>query len=325
MNVSEEKIVIVGFGWVGQANALALKVLGFDVSYFDPTTPPQHYDAYASLYDSLERLPSIEAKDSPNTWYVICVGDRVSPEGVQDLSHIKSALDSLRTAQGGVVLRSTVLPDLLDDLKFDHYIPEFLHEKKAVEECIHPYFFVIGSRPGSRPTPRFCDVWRAQAHKVFEGTPREASFIKYLSNLWNSVRIAFVNEFGDAIGRPSNKEHLAEIERVIDFLFDRRNYSRYGRAFGGHCLPKDTRAFRTWYEKKGRQLPLIAGVYETNTRHQKLEEEFPLMPEWYSEWPDRHISGWHALRELWYAIRKSVRNPLPAVKRITEKKKESHE
>jgi hypothetical protein len=87
---------------------------------------------------------------------------------------------------------------------------------------------------------------------------------------------------------------------------------RYGRAFGGHCLPKDTRAFRTWHEKRGVRLPLIAGVYESNARHAELEKELPLLPEWYSQWPDRHISGWRALNELLYAIRKNVAYPFLA-------------
>lgn len=307
--MSEERIVVVGFGWVGQANALALKILGFDVSYFDPGEPPRHYQDYASVYDSIPKLPTIMSKDGEGTWYVVCVGDRVSEDGVQDISNIKNALDSLKVALGGVVLRSTILPDFLEDMKFDYYVPEFLHEKKAVEECIDPYFFVLGSKKEVRNPPRFFTLWKKRARKVFEGTPREASFIKYLSNLWNALRIAFVNEFGNAIGRPSDKEHLAEIERVINFLFDHRAYLRYGRGFGGHCLPKDTRAFRQWYEKGDTKLPLIAGAYESNERHQKLEEKFPLTPEWYSEWPDRHISGRQALRELLYAVKKYILHP----------------
>ena len=305
--ISKERIVIVGFGWIGQANAIALRLAGYDVSYFDPATPKHHYsDDYAAVYAQLERLASVTDDDSPDTCYIVCVGDRVSEEGEQDIGSIKAALASLADAKGTVTLRSTILPDLLPDLRFDFYVPEFLHEKKAVEECANPYFFVIGKKHGTtRTDPSFFELWRGRAHKSYEGTPREASLIKYLSNLWNSVRIAFVNEFGDAIGRPTDKAHLEEIEHVVNFLFDNRNYLRYGRSFGGHCLPKDTRAFRRWYQKD-RSLPLIAGVYESNERHRELEEKYPLMPEWYSKWPDRHISGWKAFRELLYAIRKRL-------------------
>lgn len=305
-----EKIVVVGFGWVGQANALALRLLGFDVGYFDSAAPGRHYKGqYAGIYGSLEKLNDVRAWDSENTWYVVCVGDRVSEEGVQDISNIKEVLESLRGVKGGVILRSTILPDLLEDLPFDFYVPEFLHEKKAVEECVDPYLFVIGKREGVRKEPQLFSTWRQRSYKIFEGTPAEASLIKYLSNLWNSVRIAFVNEFGNTIGRPSDKEGLANIERVINFLFDARNYMRYGRSFGGHCLPKDTRAFRNWYQKKGMGVPLTSAVYESNERHHKLEQQLPLLPEWYSEWPSRRVSGWQALSDLLYSIGKHIRQP----------------
>ena len=318
---TKEQYVIVGFGWVGQANALAIKMLGLDVSYFDLSTPPRHYPQYAHVYDSLTRLTDIKSKDSVKTWYIVCVGDKVSDEGVQDISHIKNALDSLSDVEGEIILRSTILPDLLDTLQFNYYMPEFLHEQKAVEESLDPHFFVVGDMAGNRPWPSLFPIWRARSRKVFQGTPREASFIKYLSNIWNATRIAFVNEFGDAIGRPSDKAHLQEIERITDFLFDRGNYMRYGRAFGGHCLPKDTRAFRSWYEKRGVRLPLVAGVYQANTQHEKLQETFPLMPEWYSQWSESNGSGRRALQQLWHSIRKNAMHPTIILNMFKREKK----
>ena len=310
MVAKNEKIVVVGFGWVGQANAVALKKLGYEVSYFDPMTPPRHYTEYADTYDSLRKLTTLTETDSPQTWYIVCVGDRVSEDGAQDISNIQKALESLEKVRGHVILRSTVLPDLVEKLPFDFYVPEFLHEKKAVEECINPYFFVVGTRSTVLKEPSFFEVWRTRARKDFSGTPREASFIKYLSNLWNATRIAFVNEFGDAVGRPSSKEGLVEINNVINFIFDNRGYFRYGKSFGGHCLPKDTRAFKKWYGDKTGALSFMNGVYAANVEHQKLEKDFPLMPEWYSEWPEPHISGRRALYELWYSIKKNTRRVL---------------
>src|ERR1700749_3289191 len=108
---SKEKIDVIGFGWVGQANALALKLSGYDVSYFDPGEPSHHYGAYANAYNQLTRLTHVLEADAPNTFYIVCVGDRVSEDGLQDISLIKMALDSLNGAKGTVILRSTVLPD----------------------------------------------------------------------------------------------------------------------------------------------------------------------------------------------------------------------
>lgn len=304
-----ERVVVVGFGWVGQANALALRQLGYDISCFDPGEPPRHYPLHSAQYDAIEKLKDVLALDSPRTWYIVCVGDRVSEEGVQDISNIMRALESLKKAEGGVILRSTILPDLLEGLKFDYYVPEFLHEKHAVEECINPYLLVIGRRDGARPEPTLFKIWRGRCRKTFEGTPHDASMIKYLSNLWNAMRIAFVNEFGDLVGRPTNVKDLGNIASIIDFLFDGRSYLRYGKAFGGHCLPKDSRAFATWYAKKGKDPMLLRAMYGANERHRALEKTYPLLPEWHSAWPPPHISGWHAWRELRHAVGKRLRNP----------------
>jgi UDPglucose 6-dehydrogenase len=301
----KERIVIVGFGWVGQANALALSLMGYPVSYFDPATPSLHHTRYQSEYGKLTRLKSPREHETPDTCFIVCVGDRVSEDGIQDISLIESALTSLKGTAGTVILRSTILPQKLSALPFDFYLPEFLHEKKAVEESLDPYFFVVGENTGKKE-PSFFPEWRTRSFKIFNGTPEEASYIKYLSNLWNSVRIAFVNEFGNAIAVPENKEKLNRVERVINFMFDHRPYMRYGRSFGGHCLPKDTRAFMRFYKDAGRDMSLFHGTYASNTAQKKLEEKFPAVPEWFSEWPDRHVSVHTALQALFHAVLKRL-------------------
>ncbi len=303
--MNKEHIIIVGFGWVGQANAIALSRMGHAVSFYDPAEPPHHHQRFEPDYASITRIINPRDVDSPSTCFVVCVGDRVSEDGVQDIARIKEALNALEKTQGTVILRSTVLPQHLKDLTFDFYVPEFLHEKQAVEECIDPYFFVVGKR-NERLEPSFFSRWRKSAYKVFEGTPEEASQLKYLSNIWNATRIAFVNEFGNAIGTPSNKEELASIERVVNFMFDGRPYMRYGRAFKGHCLPKDTRAFIRASNDAGVRVLLFEGVYASNAIQEKLEQKHPLMPEWYSFWPDKHVSAAMAIKSVLYTVTKRL-------------------
>lgn len=300
-------MVIIGFGWVGQANALALRKMGCMVYYFDPGQIVRKYDNNnKTLYDQLLRLESPLEKDTGDTSYIVCVGDRVSESGEQDISSIKKALESLKDAKGKVFLRSTILPEHLSQLKFNCYLPEFLHERKAVEECLYPHYLVLGKR-NLQNEPGFIKLWRARAVKVFEGTPEEASYIKYLSNIWNSIRIAFVNEFGDAMAVPKDKEALHSIEKIIDFLFEGKSYLRYGRSFGGHCLPKDTRAFIHSHKAVGRNVSLINGAYISNTNHKDVEESCKILPEWYSEWVRPELSGRKALMALASSVKRRIK------------------
>lgn len=309
MNFTQKEIIIiVGYGWVGQANALSFSNAGYKVYYYDTGEPELRYaDKYAELYKTIMPLASPLAQDSGNTWYIICVGDRVSFDGEQDISAIQGALESLKNAKGGIVLRSTVLPAHLASLYFDYYVPEFLHEKKAVEECMTPQYFIVGSRDAISRQPSFFNLWQQRATKTFYGTPEEASYLKYLSNIWNALRVAFVNEFGNAMVYPVDKEKVADIEKITDFFFERKSYLRYGKSFGGHCLPKDTCAFFAWHKKQGKDMSLIEGMYKSNDNHQIIEKKYPHLPEWFSEWVRPQISGWVALRALKSSIQKKLK------------------
>ncbi len=306
---SKEMIVIVGFGWVGQANALALSHAGYRVYYYDVQTPVFRYvDAHQNGYGKIMPLARVLEKDGPDTWYMVCVGDRVMPDGEQDISAIRKALEPIKHAQGGVILRSTVLPDHLKTLHFDYYVPEFLHEKKAVEECMVPHYFIVGSRMiqnGRRPT--FFDRWESAAVKTFYGTPEEASYLKYLSNIWNSLRVAFVNEFGDAIALPTDAAAVSRNEALINFLFEEKGYLRYGRSYGGHCLPKDTHAFFAWHKARGKNMAVMEAVHQSNVFHKTIEEKHPYLPEWFSDWVRPQMSGRAALMALRASVVRNVK------------------
>lgn len=278
----KSKIVILGYGWVGQANALALSRMGHQVFYYDVVTPQKYYPEYGIIYEKIKPLTSPFEQESPNTWYLVCVGDRVSEDGIQDVSLISSALQSVKHAKGRVVLRSTVLPDLLKNLEFDYYLPEFLHELKAVEECLNPFYFVVGCRAAKQGLPIFLREWQARANKIFEGSPEQASYIKYLSNTWNAVRVAFVNEFGDIVTN-LNAGEVKGAEEIINFVLERGNYLRYGKPFGGHCLPKDLRSFARKYAG-GQNAVLLKAALDSNLMHAETEKKYGELPNWFSFW-----------------------------------------
>lgn len=318
-SLKKEIVVIVGFGWVGQANALALSHAGYRVHYYDVRTPELRYaDTYGEQYDAVRPLSHALEKDGPDTWYMVCVGDRVTPDGEQDISAIRKALDSLNAAHGGVILRSTILPGNLKTLTFDYYVPEFLHEKKAVEECMVPHYFIVGSHNAGGRRPSFFNRWESAAVKTFYGTPEEASYLKYLSNIWNSLRVAFVNEFGNCIALPADEAAVSRNEKLINFLFEEKGYLRYGRSYGGHCLPKDTHAFFAWHKAHGRNMAVIEAVHQSNIAHKEIEQKHPYLPEWFSDWVRPQVSGRAALAALKISVVRNVKKVLrkPFVKEI---------
>lgn len=305
---NSSKIVIIGFGWVGQANAIALAIEGLDVYFFDVAPPKFHYkDKYEDIYKKIKPLSSPLEVDGENVSYVICVGDRVAPDGLQDISLIEKAINTIKATKGKIILRSTVLPENLIKLHFDYYIPEFLHEKYAIEESIKPHLFVLGLKDIDEDfVPDFVNLWKSKAERVFIGSFIEASFIKYLSNIWNSLRISFVNEFGNLINDSKNKSGTDSIDRVINFMFENKSYLRYGKGYNGHCLPKDTLAFFTSYKKQDKNIKIIEAVHHSNNIQLELEKSVALA-EWYSAWYYGNFLKYQgrAWKDLWKSIKSS--------------------
>lgn len=305
---NKEKIVIVGYGWVGQANSLALVRMGYPVFYYDVTPPIFRYQKYQDLYRQVSVLNNPLAEDGESTWYIVSVGDRVRENGEQDISLIKNALAALKSIKGKIILRSTVLPQSLKDLPFDYYLPEFLHENHAVDECLNPFYFVIGKRNQFLAEPEFLKEWSLRAKKVFYGTPEQAAYVKYLSNIWNAVRIAFVNEFGSLIREPNTSEDVKEIEKVIDFVLEKRHYLRYGRSFGGHCLPKDLKAFYAAHKSFGKNPVMLEAAFLSNLVQKDREMSRNHLPEWFSSWSDeyRYLNHLTWKKFLWHKFNSLV-------------------
>ena len=298
--MNKEKIVIVGFGWVGQANALALVKMGYPVFYYDIAQKIEPlYQGYVVEYARIKRLGAVSDEDGENACYVVCVKDGLTEDNRQDISALTRAVGSLANLSGKVVLRSTVLPQHLKTLRFDYYVPEFLHEKYAVEECLTPPHFVIGGK-NFDDMPTFLGEWESRAKKFFRGVPEEAAHIKYLSNIWNALRIAFVNEFGNVVYATTGRKE--SVDKVIDFLFEKKEYLRYGKAYGGHCLPKDVAAFAKTHEtglhkdvvafakahgSEGGIAPILHAIHQSNELHKSLQDH-EKFPEWFSKWSDIH-------------------------------------
>ena len=266
--MAARRAIVVGFGMVGQANAIALLKLGYDVSYYDIVSPRLHFvEEWADCYERILSVTNSCELDDENVVYVVCVSDEIDAHGKQDISFIKRALCQLNSVVGTVLLRSTVLPHNLSQLKFDFYVPDFLRGRTAISDSLNPEICIIGTN-GNSPFPEFLRVIYQNAQKKYLGTPEEAAFIKYISNIWNASRIAFVNEVGATI-EASGIVDANSVDRLIDVVFSKADYLMYGMPFGGRCLPKDSLAFLSWCRERGYPSTLLGATVTSNSEHEK--------------------------------------------------------
>jgi len=210
---------------------------------------------------------------------LIAVGTPSAPDGSLDYRAIDAVTGQIAAAikaKSGahtVVMRSTVPPGtavnrvipaleagsgrrLGDGLGY-YSNPEFLREGTAVRDFHKPPFTLIGAPLrelyGAIPSPV-----HVVPYQVAEG-------VKYLSNAYHAIKIAFANEAGGVLAAYGVDAPVA----FKLFCEDRdlnisSAYLRPGFAFGGSCLPKDVRGFLSLAAQKGISTPFMSSVLPSN-------------------------------------------------------------
>jgi len=145
--------------------------------------------------------------------------------------------------------------------------PEFLREGSAIKDFENPPYTVIGESD-TRAGDALLRVYAHLSAPVHRVAPDEASMVKYASNNFHALKVAFANE----IGAICQKLEIDGQQVMRVFCEDRElnispRYLRPGFGFGGSCLPKDLRAIV--YVAKDRDLttPLLNSVLASNDAH----------------------------------------------------------
>lgn len=274
MGRTEDKLVVVGQGYVGLPVAVAAAENGFDVTGFevDPRKV-KLLNAGTSYVEDIsdERLQALidagvyrasgDAADMEG--FDVCVISVPTPmgEGVPDLSYIESASAAVApyiTPGSTVILESTTYPGTTEELS--QPILEKGSGLRAGED-FHLGYSPERIDPGNQKyrlenTPKVVSgVDAASLDKVksffdrlveqtvpVSGT-REAEMTKLLENTFRHVNIALVNElamFANALG--------IDVWESIDAASTKPfGYMRFtpGPGVGGHCLPIDP-SYLSW-------------------------------------------------------------------------------
>ncbi len=252
-----DPIGVVGTGVVGSC------VVRYFRSEFQTEVIP--YDKY-KLHGTLESL------DENCGTIFICVPTPTS-EGQVDLSAIEETLEGL-TQPHTIVLKSTVTPGTskLLSSKFPiHQIlfnPEFLVEKSAYEDFIHPHLQLVGVAK--------VEDWES-AKKLLELLPfakvklvlsaREAEMVKLALNSYLAMKVIFANQLYDLSQELgvywSTIAELIQADPRVGIGHLNVNQDNY-RGFGGKCLPKDLEMVLGLAKSLGIPQPLLEAVDSIN-------------------------------------------------------------
>jgi GDP-mannose 6-dehydrogenase len=298
------KIAIFGLGYVGSVSAGCLAAAGHDVIGVDvdahklallrsgrsPINEPGLDDLLASgvAAGKIRVTDDTGAAVREAELSLVCVGTPSRRNGSLDTTYLERVMMQIGAAlpDGGypvIAIRSTVLPGVVQSTLIpllerasgrvagEHFgvcvNPEFLREGSAIRDFQRPPFTLIGETD-----PRAGDVLQAAyAHlggAVHRVLPDEASMVKYASNTFHALKVAFGNEIGAVC-----QQLGIDGQRVMRIFCEDKDlnisprYLKPGFGFGGSCLPKDLRALVHVARDVDVQAPLLASVIPSNDAH----------------------------------------------------------
>jgi GDP-mannose 6-dehydrogenase len=302
-----QRVAIFGIGYVGAVTAGCLAqdghmVVGVDIdpgkvaevnSGASPVREPgldeilMEQVAAGRFRATTDVYEAVKATDMA----LIAVGTPSADDGSVSVAGVEKVIRVIGSAVAAsgkayrIVVRSTLLPGILEErlrpaleqaadrkLGTDLALcnnPEFLREGSAVKDYYNPPYVLVGAETES-DAQAILDLYESvSAEKIVTDT-RTASLVKYASNAYHAVKVAFANEIGSlakALGANGTK--------VMDLVCQDKKlnvsaaYLRPGFAFGGSCLPKDLRALTRFAEQQALRANLLASVLPSNESHLK--------------------------------------------------------
>ena len=157
-----------------------------------------------------------------------------------------------------------------EDLDVEFLVnPEFLREGTAMDDFYHPSYVVIGAFDESDPG-LLLDLYESLGVQadVEIVRPEVAESVKMVNNAFHALKICFANEVGSLASELGfDGKELMELVCADTKLNVSPAYLEPGFAFGGACLPKDSKAVATLGEQEGLSVPLLRTIPESNERH----------------------------------------------------------
>ncbi len=266
------KILVIGLGYVGTANAVLLsqhnEVTCFDIdvsksnNLMNGISPVE--DKEVSEYLSSKTLNLNSAEIFPNKidnfdFAIIATPTNYDIETNRfNTSSIEQSLENIQNSKSNptVIIRSTIPVGYVNQVqnKFPDleiiFVPEFLREGRALKDSLYPSRIVIGSHSekGKEFAKLLIDASLNKDTQTIYTNSTEAESSKLFSNAYLAMRVTFFNELDSfAMSRNLNTKEIIKAVSLDTRIGDFYNNPSFG--YGGYCLPKDTKQLLANFDK----------------------------------------------------------------------------
>ena len=257
------KILVLGLGYVGTANAVLLsqqnEVVCYDlnagrINLINNKKSPIE-DKEASEYLSQKNLNLRGVSEFPSQddfdFVIISTPTNYDPDTNDfDTSTVESCIEGLNSqnSKSTIIIRSTLPVGFVERVQKKYpnkeiiFVPEFLREGRALHDSLFPSRIVVGSH--SDQAKKFAELLVEGAInkevEVLFTKSTEAESSKLFANAFLAMRVTFFNELDSfAMARNLDSKEIVKAVSLDPRIGDYYNNPSFG--YGGYCLPKDTK------------------------------------------------------------------------------------